>query len=112
MAEAKRLNVDPCPLAAHVLAACSASISDALTIKPKQHDVWTQQARIWTCVVKDVGARGTEMIRAAFWPVKERDTALFKAWRAEHAEWKARQARQGHRGGARGEIPSRGARAS
>ena len=57
----------------------------------KQHDGWTQQARLWTCVVKDVGARGTEMIRAAFWPVKERDKALFRAWQCEHAEWKARQ---------------------
>ena len=33
-------------------------------------------------MVKDVGARGTEMIRSAFWPLKERDAALFKIWRA------------------------------
>ena len=104
MAEADRLNVDPCPLAGQVLAACAASISDALSIKPKQHDPWTQQARVWTCVVKDVGSRGTEMIRSAFWPVKERDAELFKAWRSEHAEWKAKQleaaqARGGKRAG-------------
>ena len=81
MAEAERLNVDPCPLAGHVLAACSSSISDALTIKPKLHDRWTQQPRLWICVVKDVGPRGTEMIRSAFWPVKERDLDLLKIWR-------------------------------
>ena len=52
MAEAQRLNVDPCPLAAHVLAACATSISDGLRIRPKHHDVWTQQARLWVCVVK------------------------------------------------------------
>ena len=94
MVEAKRLNVDPCPLAGHVLAACSASITDAIAIRPKQHDVWMQQARLWVCVVKDVGARGTEMIRAGFWPVKDRDADLFKAWKCQHAEWKNRQARK------------------
>lgn len=91
MAEAERLNVDRCPLAAHVIAACAASISDALAIRPKRHDPWTQQARIWSCVVKDVGARGTEMIRTAFWPLKERDAELFKAWRHEHIIWKGGQ---------------------
>ena len=70
MAEAERLNVDPCPLAGHVLAACAASISDVWRVKPKRHDHWTQQARIWTCVVKEVGARGTEIIRSAFWPMR------------------------------------------
>lgn len=89
--EAERLNVDPCPLAGHVLAACAASISDELTIRPKKHDTWTQQARVWVCVVKDVGARGTEMIRSAFWPVRERDAALFAAWRQDVAGWKERQ---------------------
>jgi hypothetical protein len=90
-AEAERLNVDPCPLAAHVLAACAASISDGWAIKPKRNDRWTQHPRLWTCVVKDVGARGTEMLRSAFWPVKERDKALFDEWKREHATWQARQ---------------------
>jgi Protein of unknown function (DUF3987) len=91
-AEAERLNVDPCPLAVHVLAACATSISDAWQIKPKRHDTWTQQARIWSCVVKDVGARGTEMIRTAFWPVRAAEQNLFDQWRREHAAWKQRQA--------------------
>ncbi|MGH6919749.1 MAG: DUF3987 domain-containing protein, partial [Geminicoccaceae bacterium] len=90
-AEAERLNVDPCPLAAHVLSACASSITDAWHIRPKRHDHWTQQARLWSCVVKDVGARGTEMIRSAFWPVRERDKALFDEWRREHAAWRERQ---------------------
>jgi hypothetical protein len=92
MAEAERLNVDPCPLAAHVLAACATSIIDAWRVKPKRHDHWTQQPRVWACVVKDVGARGTEMIRSAFWPVRERDKALYDDWRRNHAAWKERQA--------------------
>ena len=93
-AEAERLNVDPVPLAGHVLAACSASISDAWRVKPKQYDHWTQQARLWVCVVKDVGQRGTEMIRSAFWPVKERDANAYKQWKREHAAWSARQAKR------------------
>jgi hypothetical protein len=92
MGEAERLNVDPCPLAANVIAACSAAVSDAWRIKPKQHDSWTQQARVWSCVVKDVGARGTEMIRSAFWSVRDRDKKLFDQWLREHAAWEERQA--------------------
>jgi Protein of unknown function (DUF3987) len=91
MTEAERLTVDPCPLAGHVLAACSASISDAWAIKPKQHDHWTQQARLWVTVVKDIGTRGTDTIRSAFWPVRERDKELFNNWKREHAEWEERR---------------------
>lgn len=91
MVEAERLNVDPCPLAVHVLAACAASISDQWSIKPKAHDRWTQQPRLWGCVVKNVGGRGTEMIRAAFWPVEARNSEAINRWQAEHAAWKARQ---------------------
>ena len=39
MGEAERLNVDPCPIAAHVLAACCTSISDAWSIRSKLHDL-------------------------------------------------------------------------
>ena len=91
-AEAARLNVDPCPLAGHVIAACSISISDLFTIKPKLHDHYTQQARVWVCVVKNVGARGTEMLHSAVWPLKEKNSELHKKYAAEKAAWDARQA--------------------
>lgn len=93
-AEAERLNVDPCPLAAHVLAACATSISDAWQIKPKHHDPWTQQPRLWVCVVKDVGARGTEMIRTAFWPIRDTEKRLFDQYRQAYAAWMQRQAQR------------------
>jgi hypothetical protein len=92
MNETERLNIDPCALTAHVLAACSASISDAWRIKPKQHDHWTEQARLWCCVVKPVGARGTAMIRAAFWPLTERESRARNQWLQELAAWNERQA--------------------
>ena len=92
MVEAERLNVDPCPLAAHIIAACATACSDAWRIQPKLHDpTWTQQARIWTCVVKEVGARGTDMIRAAFWPIRKREDELHAAWRREMDAWEDRQ---------------------
>jgi hypothetical protein len=50
MAEAERLNVDPCPLALHVLAACATSISDAWRVQLKKNDPWAQQARV--CVFR------------------------------------------------------------
>ena len=85
----------PCPSAAHVIAACSTSISDRFTIKPKLHDHYTQQARIWVCVVKKVGARGTDMLHSAIWPLKERNAELHKTWTAEHAQWKAGKGKKG-----------------
>ncbi|RWH76852.1 MAG: DUF3987 domain-containing protein [Mesorhizobium sp.] len=91
MAEAERLSVDPCPLAAHVLAACAASIRDQWSIRPKANDPWTQQPRLWVCVVKSVGGRGTEMIRTAFSPVEGHNREAIKKWQAEHAAWKVRQ---------------------
>jgi hypothetical protein len=90
-AEAGRLGVDPCPLAAHVIAACSVSISDAWRVKPKQHDHWTQQPRIWSCVIKAVGSRGTDILSSAFWPFARREKALLADWKAQHAAWKARE---------------------
>jgi hypothetical protein len=92
IAEAERLNTDPCPLAAHVIAACATSISDAWHVKPKRHDHWTQQPRIWSCVVKDVGARGSDTLRSAFWTIRERDRSLYDQWRAAYDQWQERQA--------------------
>jgi Protein of unknown function (DUF3987)/RepB DNA-primase from phage plasmid len=92
--EAERLNVDPCALSAHVLAAVSAVCSDAWKVKPKRHDRWTQQPRLWVCVVKDVGQRGTEMIRSAFWPVAKIENELRAKWQKEMAEWAERQAQR------------------
>lgn len=105
MAEAERLNVDPAPLSAHILSACSASISDAWSIRPKRNDHWTQQPRLWTCVVKDVGARGTEMVRAAFWPLRDRDRELHVGWQSEHDQWKSRNSDPKQRGGGGPEDP-------
>jgi hypothetical protein len=43
-------------------------------------------------VVKDVGQRGTEMIRSASWPLKERDGKAFERWQSERAAWAERKA--------------------
>ncbi|MBL8660601.1 MAG: DUF3987 domain-containing protein [Rhodospirillales bacterium] len=63
-------------------------------IKPKRHDFWTEPANLWVCVVKDVGTRGTEMIRSAFWPVREADRNHYSDWKREHDAWSQRQAQK------------------
>ena len=88
MAEGDRLIADPVPIAMHCLAACSLAISDAWRIKPKQHDRWTQQARLWVCNIKPPGARGTDMLRAAFWPIEAREARLRQEFQREMAAWK------------------------
>jgi hypothetical protein len=91
MDEAERLDVDPCALSAHVLAATATVCSDAWHVKPKRHDGWTQQPRLWVCVVKDVGQRGTAMIRSAFWPISKIEDELRDRWQHEIATWTSRQ---------------------
>ena len=93
--EALRLNTDTCPIAAHVLGACAASIHGSWRIKPKRHDWWTEPAILWVCVVKDVGTRGTETIRSAFWPVRGCDRKNYQEWKSLHDSWKKRQAEKG-----------------
>ena len=68
VAEAERLNVDSCPLAGHVIAACAASISDAWRIRPKRYDIWTQHPRLWVTVIKEVGCRGHRHARSTSVP--------------------------------------------
>lgn len=79
---------DPAAIAVCCLAACSVVISDEWRIKPKKHDHWTQQARIWVCIVKPSGARGTDMLKAAFGPIEALEAELRRAYRRELAEWK------------------------
>lgn len=96
MAEAERLSVDPCALAAHICAAVATVCSDVWRVKPKQHDLWTQQPRIWSCVIKDVGQRGTDMLRSAFWPISRIEEEMRKEWEQKMAEWEERQANRKH----------------
>jgi hypothetical protein len=69
--EGERVLADPVGIVAHCIGAASAVASDAWRIKPKLHDHWTQQPRVWTCVIKPPGARGTDMLRAAYKPVEQ-----------------------------------------
>lgn len=89
-AEGERLVADPVPIAIFEIAACSLAASDQWRIKPKLYDRWTQQARLWVCVVKPPGARGTDMLKAAFWPLVGREKELRRGFRREHAAWTAR----------------------
>ncbi len=86
--EGERIGADPVVVAAHALAACSTSISDEWRVQPKQFDrAWTQQARLWVCVVKDVGVRGTDIIKSAWKPLFERQARLREQWYLENQKW-------------------------
>lgn len=89
-AEGERLVADPVPIAIFEVAACSIAISDEWRIKPKLHDRWTQQARIWACNVKPPGARGTDMLRSAVWPIAAREKELRQTFKRKYAAWAAR----------------------
>ena len=86
--EAERMLADPVAIATHCIGAASLVASDAWRIKPKLHDVWTQQARLWTCVIKPPGARGTDMLKAAYKPVDLIVAEQRRKFEAEMAAWR------------------------
>ena len=89
LAEGERLLADPAAIGLHCLGAASLVINDMWRIKPKQHDPrFLPQARIWTCVIKPPGARGTDMLRAAFKPVEQIAAEHREEYRREHAAWR------------------------
>jgi hypothetical protein len=91
-AEAQRINADPCAVALHVLVACSSSCSDAWRARPKRNgDPYTQQPRLWGCMVKEVGARGTETIRSGFWPIERLEREKRREYQLELASFLQRQ---------------------
>jgi hypothetical protein len=88
MAEGHRMLADPVAIATHCLGATSLVISDMWRIKPKLHDPrFLPQARLWTCVIKPPGARGTDMLKAAYRPVEQIAAEHREQYERERAEW-------------------------
>ena len=87
-AEGERMLADPAAIGLHCIGAASLVISDMWRIKPKQHDPrFLPQARVWTCVIKPPGARGTDMLRAAYKPVEQIAADHRHEYKREHAAW-------------------------
>jgi Protein of unknown function (DUF3987) len=91
-AEAARLAVDPVGIASAALAVCSGVISDDWEVRLKQHDPWSQQARLWVGIVDRPGSKKTEQLRSAKRPVDRIEGELRREYQAAYAEYQEQHA--------------------
>ena len=97
---AEQMGVDPGGLAMAALTSCAAVIRDSIRIKVKQHENWTESARIWTMLIGDPSYKKSPIMRAASGRIKSMDAQLLRDGNRAMAEW---QENGGHKGG--GEVP-------
>ena len=99
-ARAEQMGVDPGGLAMSALTACAAVIRDSIKIKVKQHENWTESARIWTMLIGDPSFKKSPIMRAASGKIKQMDADMLRAGNKAMIEW---QENGGAKGG--GEMP-------
>jgi len=84
---AYQIGTDPSGLAMSALAACSAAISDAIKLKPKQHEEYRESGRIWVMLIGPPSARKTPTINRAVSRIKKIDAQLLAQGNRALAEW-------------------------
>lgn len=85
--QAYRMGADPAGLGMAALVACAAAIPDQIKVKVKQHENWTQSARLWAALVGLPSTGKSPIISAAVRPLRKLDDQMFKSWRSEVARW-------------------------
>jgi len=100
-ARAEQMGVDAGGLAMAALTACAAVIRDSIKIKVKQHENWTESARIWTMLIGDPSFKKSPIMRAASGKIKQMDADMLRAGNKAMAEW---QDNGGHKGAS--EMPA------
>lgn len=83
----EQMGVDPGGLAMSALTACAAVIRDSIKIKVKQHEKWTESARIWTMLIGDPSYKKSPIMRAATGKIKALDADMLYAGNKSLADW-------------------------
>lgn len=91
-----RMGVDPTSVAIGALVTCAAVINDEWRIQPKRHDrTWTEQARLWGCIVGDPSSMKSPVIMACTRIIdrmeaesRRRHDEEMEAFEKRHAAWK------------------------
>lgn len=86
-ARADQMGVDPGGLAMAALTSCAAVIRDSIKIKVKQHENWTESARIWTMLIGDPSYKKSPIMRAASGKIKQMDADMLRAGNKAMMEW-------------------------
>lgn len=83
----EQMGVDPGGLAMSCLTACAAVIRDSIQIKVKQHEKWTESARIWTMLIGDPSFKKSPIMRAATGKIKSMDADMLRAGNKAMLDW-------------------------
>ena len=98
LAFADRLRIDPAPVMASLLAACTAPLAGRLWVAPDAgNPTWTEPAALWVAVVMPVSAKKTPILKLALGPLWEIERGLLEEYTArkeEHEVALARWARE------------------
>jgi phage/plasmid primase-like uncharacterized protein len=86
-ARALQMGVDPGGLAMSALTACASVIKDSIRLKVKQHEKWTESARIWTMLIGDPSYKKSPIMRAATGKIKSLDADLLYAGNKAMMDW-------------------------
>ena len=86
-ARAEQMGVDPGGLAMAAITACAAVINDSIRIKVKQHEKWTESARIWTMLIGDPSYKKSPIMRAATGKIKALDASMLYAGNKAMMDW-------------------------
>ncbi len=84
---AEQMGVDPGGLAMSALTVCAAAIRDSIKIKVKQHEGWTESARIWTMLIGDPSFKKSPIMRAAAGKLKAMDADLLREGNRKLQQW-------------------------
>jgi len=87
LARSEQMGVDPGGLAMSALTACAAVIKDSIRIKVKQHEKWTESARIWTMLIGDPSYKKSPIMRAATGKIKALDASMLHAGNKALLDW-------------------------
>jgi phage/plasmid primase-like uncharacterized protein len=84
---AAQMGTDPAGFAMSALAACSVAIKDTIELKPKQHENWTESARIWVMLIGTPSTRKSPMMARTVARVKKLDAAMLYGSNKALADW-------------------------
>jgi len=82
-----QMGIDPGGLAMSALAACASVIRDSIRIKVKQHEGWTESARIWVMLIGDPSYKKSPIMRAATGKIKTLDADMLYTGNKALADW-------------------------
>lgn len=84
---AAQMGTDPAGFAMSALAACSVAIKDSIVLKPKQHESWTESARIWVMLIGTPSTRKSPMMARTVARIKKLDAAMLYGANKALADW-------------------------